>query len=90
VAATGGSLRDELAGFGYAYIFVGAPVVEEEAVGFLQHSFDEYNVANLAHFFPFELWREKGLFGAIEKLAGIFAVEDGDAGAVTTLSSAPL
>ena len=27
----------------------------------------------------------KGLFGAIEKLAGIFAVEDGDAGALNKI-----
>jgi hypothetical protein len=55
------SLRDELVGFGYAYVFVAAAVVEEEAVGLPQHSFDEDNVGNLTHFFPFELRLEKGL-----------------------------
>src|SRR4029077_14954790 len=84
-AAATGSLFDELVGFGYTYEFVSPAVVEEEAVGILQHSLDKYDVGNLAYFFPFELRLEKGLHGAVEKLARILAIEDRDASAINEI-----
>ncbi len=69
-------------GFGNTDILVRAAVVKKEPIGRVHHSFDEDDIGDLADLLPLFFGGEDGGVRAREKLAGIAAVEDGNAGAI--------
>jgi hypothetical protein len=69
-------------GFGYSYVLIRTAVEEKKVVALGDGAFDEDYVRNLADLFPVLFGGEDGIVAARQQVAGILAVEDGEAGAV--------